>query len=260
MHLDRVTITGADDSVEPQDIVDLSREFPFVEWGILASQKSTGRSSRFPSREWMIRLQAVASQNPMNLSLHLCGRWVRELLIGKRCEQLDDAALFLFQRVQLNFHAENTRCHPLDFCHALSTMGDREFIFQIDGSGGNEHLEAVNDAADCHNYRLKTVALFDLSGGAGVLPESWPKPIYLNATPGPHGEGVEQWAYHGYAGGLSPDNLAVQIPLIAQAADGARFWIDMETRVRSDDDRQFDLGKVRKALEIAAPFVRQPVA
>ena len=31
--LDRVTITGADDSVRPTDLLELSREFPFVEWG-----------------------------------------------------------------------------------------------------------------------------------------------------------------------------------------------------------------------------------
>jgi len=62
--------------------------------------------------------------------------------------------------------------------------------------------------------------------------------------------------YHGYAGGLGPENLAEQLPLIGQAAGDCRIWVDMESRVRSDNDRQFDLAKVRKCLEIAKPFIR----
>ena len=38
MTLNRVTITGADDFTEPKDLVELSEEFPFVEWAILLSQ------------------------------------------------------------------------------------------------------------------------------------------------------------------------------------------------------------------------------
>jgi hypothetical protein len=99
--------------------------------------------------------------------------------------------------------------------------------------------------------------------GAGILPREWPKPIYLDVHPGDDGCGVQQHRYHGYAGGLGPDNLAEQIPLILAAAAGnehtaeGRIWIDMETRVRSSDDRTFDLAKVRRCLEIAAPYVKQ---
>ena len=33
-----VTITGADDSIQPSQLLDLQKEFPFVEWGILLSR------------------------------------------------------------------------------------------------------------------------------------------------------------------------------------------------------------------------------
>lgn len=248
MKLDRVTITGADDSIEPNDLIALTEEFPFVEWGILASESSTGRRTRYPSWEWMIMLQSLASKHPMKLSLHLCGKWVRQLLLGHRSESLTDAALFLFQRSQLNFHAENAKCDQRGFCKALETFGDREIIFQIDGNSGNAHMESLWDECDRTNTRINSVSLFDISGGAGILPGEWPKPTFMIDD--------ETYAYHGYAGGLGPDNLQEQIPLIGEAAGDARFWIDMETKVRSDNDRRFDLDKVRQCLEIAKPFIK----
>jgi hypothetical protein len=45
--LERVTITGADDSTSIDEMLALSRRFPFVEWGILVSKRHEG-SYRFP--------------------------------------------------------------------------------------------------------------------------------------------------------------------------------------------------------------------
>lgn len=252
MHLDRVTVTGADDSISPNDLVSLTQEFPFVEWGILVShsQGTIGQGSpRFPSARWITDIQSLAETTGIfNLSLHLCGRWVRDLL-AKGEINWPDSLLHCFQRVQLNFHADKTPCEPKSFASALKKIG-KQFIFQIDGAKGNEHLDAAHseEVPACYG-------LFDISGGAGILPQEWPAPIYLDVSPGAHGEGVESYAYHGYAGGLGPENLDDQIPLIAKACAGARIWIDMETRVRSRDDLKFDLSKVRHCLEIAAPFV-----
>lgn len=244
--LDRVTFTGPDNSIKPEDLLALSREFPFVEWGILASAGQTGKCPRFPDTSWIEALQKLHGQNDMNLSLHLCGRWVRELLKGRVIFSRD--LLHSFQRVQLNFHAEKSLCDPEQFVSALIWIGDpRQFIFQIDGGIGNEHLEAVFAYA---GEVVDAVALFDISGGAGILPERWPKPLYFASA--------NEYRYHGYAGGLGPNNLEEQLPLILEAADGGRIWIDMETRVRSGDDKIFDLDKVRRCLEIAAPYVRTP--
>src|SRR5205085_2594517 len=120
----------------PSDLIPLTKEFPFVEWGILASASQRGKSPRFPGVAWVQELRSL--DYPMNLSLHLCGRWVRELLMGRNIlpgDEIDPA----FQRVQLNFHAENTPCDPEAFCQALLSVGkNRQFIFQIDGAGGNK--------------------------------------------------------------------------------------------------------------------------
>lgn len=241
-HLDRVTITGADNSVDAVDLLALSEEFPFVEWGILISKNSMG-TFRFPTLSWLWTFNATArsSSIPVAASMHVCGRWLRELL-GRGTVPSEIIALIdCFQRVQLNFHAEGIACNPASFRNGLKILsdeGNREFIFQIDGNRGREYL-AITEGQD-----YPGVPLFDVSHGAGVLARSWPAPL-------------KGYAYQGYAGGLGPDNLAEQIPLIGEAAGETRIWIDMETRVRSDDNRQFNLAKVRRCLEIAAPFIRE---
>ena len=62
--LTRVTITGADDAVDPGALVALSAEFPFVEWGILFSKSREGEA-RYPSAEWAARIGRLFDENPL---------------------------------------------------------------------------------------------------------------------------------------------------------------------------------------------------
>lgn len=228
--IDRVTITGADDTVKPEELLALSQEFPFVEWGILFGSEP-GPRPRFPSDDWIIRLATLAATEKLQLSAHLCGRWVRDWVVAASPTwRLSYGGGF--QRIQFNFHGQFHRAGN-GFLDLLKE--GNEYIFQVDG---------VNDHATAWIRRegLTTAfPLFDTSGGAGVVPDAWPAPM--------------PDVYCGYAGGLGPENLAEQIPLILAAAGEARIWIDMETKVRSEDDRHFDLSKVRKCLEIASDYV-----
>lgn len=90
---------------------------------------------------------------------------------------------------------------------------------------------------------MDAVPLFDTSGGAGIVPRVWPIP--LASIP-----------YHGYAGGLGPETLERELERIAEAAGDTRVWIDMERRVRSEDDERLDLDKVRRVLALCEPLVR----
>lgn len=245
--LKMVTMTGADDFTEPQALSDISKDFPFVEWGVLASATQVG-SGRFPSTVWICEFAHMLNREAtMNASLHLCGGWVRKLLVGDII--FPPRLMEEFERVQLNFHAENTHCAPVAFWNALSTLGGRQFIFQIDGAGGNKHLESILRLNDEHNVgKVDAVPLFDISGGEGVLPGSWPHPRYtVDLSLG------SKFISHGYAGGLGPHNLAEQLPLIIEAAGDCDIWIDMETHVRTNE--KFDLDKVEQCLKIVAPYV-----
>jgi hypothetical protein len=237
--IELVTITGADDSIKPHKLLELSDQFPGVEWGILVSKSSAG-TKRFPSANWIRELAWLASRNlsrsDLNLSVHLCGSWVRQLVAGKSPiadPDFPSELVKMADRMQLNFHAEKMDFSE-DFVDIMSWyFPNHQIIVQMDDV--NDHilgtLSEVIDAAP----------LFDTSHGAGVLRENWPAPI-------PH-------LFCGYAGGLGPDNLADQIPLIMKAAGNESIWIDMETRVRSQSDAVFDLDKVTKCLEIAHRYI-----
>jgi hypothetical protein len=231
--LDRITFTGADDSINPKLLAQLSVRYPFVEWGILVSASRYG-SPRFPSHQWLMKLAYLhESYQQMNLSLHLCGQLVRDMLGTKKGLTASGIGPFgSFSRMQLNTHAVK---HEVNVEDLPSLKGfEKQVIFQFDEV--NEDI--FNSSVIGKDW---TAVLFDLSHGAGVLPESWPKPL----------KGV----YCGYAGGLGPGNLEEQIGKIQEVAGRTKFWVDMETRVRTKDDKLFDLDLVEECLSIAEKFI-----
>jgi hypothetical protein len=243
--IDKVTITGADDSIDPKDLVVLSKEFPFVEWGILLSKSSVGKK-RFPSYNWLKKLYKVWETDKIVISGHICGSWVRDICIGKwsilKDLKFEDNPNFvdIFERFQLNFHAIVHDLEPYKFVDAIEDAGlsvggalEKQLIFQLDDVN-NGILDIARK--NC----IDAVALFDTSGGVGVLPDSWPKARDF---------------YCGYAGGLSPENLTAQLEMISEVAGDGPVWIDVETKIRSNEDYQFDLDKVRKFLELSKPWV-----
>lgn len=231
--LDRVTITGADDSIQPYSLLPLSEQFPFAEWGILLSKTSAGRN-RFPSVAWIDLLP-----QGLNLSAHICGRWVREICDGSwsimECDEWKDRPGILdkFSRFQINFHGEKQKFLGLIKGLQHPLFAGKQIILQIDGV--NDYLlEAAREAG------IDAVPLFDKSGGIGVLPDAWPKAMDC---------------YSGYAGGLSPSNLELQLELIEKVCGNNPIWIDVETKVRSADDRQFETHLAHKFLEIAKSWL-----
>jgi hypothetical protein len=235
MKLRRVTLTGADDSIDSLELVKLSERFPFVEWGILVS-KHNECTWRFPSFEWqrMLNVRYEQAGRSLHLSAHLCGRWVRELLRGNAGWFAEREAITpMFERLQLNFHAERGLKYDAGILASIMHKMPRQVIFQYDGIN-EQIMQAVREQG------ADAVPLFDRSGGRGVLPSAWPAPIE---------------PYCGYAGGLSPDNVVDELQKIATVAGDVPFWIDAETHVRSNNDRQFDLDKVTAFLTAVAPFV-----
>lgn len=237
--LELVTITGADNQTSLDGISEISKEYPFVEWGILISA-SQMEHARFPGYAWISKFIERALIEGWSVSTHLCGSWVRQLLKG----QLDLSMLPLdllraTGRIQINTHAEE-HVSTVGFIRTLSQLvgqsvrTDLQFIFQWDGV--NDHL-----AFAAKSYGLNVCALFDTSHGAGRLPFEWPRTAR------------DFWC--GYAGGLGPDNIADELPKIEQANTwpgtvlARDYWIDMERRVRTDQE-VLDIGKVRTVLDI----------
>ncbi|MDO8469541.1 MAG: hypothetical protein Q7S84_00790 [bacterium] len=235
-----VTVTGADDSIRPQELIPIAEDFPFVEFGILLSKRRTG-STRFPSEDWLRELYLVwyerkSQGKAFRLSGHLCGSWVRKLCQGES-DFFDEFGYTwaMFDRFQLNFHREPHRIDEKKFSSILRQhLPDKQIIFQMDGNSNNEAIFYEMESRS----GFTALPLFDASGGAGVLPKRWPEYI----------------GYAGYAGGLSPDNVGEELEKISKVARG-HIWIDTETRVRSNHDATFDLQKVSQFLEVSRPWV-----
>lgn len=239
MSLNCVTVTGADDETDTEALLELSARYPFVEWGILIGSQ-TGQ--RFPSVAWIQKLVEARekSNNTMKLSLHVCGRPLRQIATG--VSYLDKSlgpALYAFQRVQLNWHGLRMSQAVSEnvlraFCGLDGFGWDPTLIFQLDGVNDDLYRESTR--------RFACVGLLDKSHGAGIMPNEWPKPHSIIGC--------------GWAGGLGPENLEQEIPRIAAKVHRAfDYWIDMETNVRTDDRERLDLERVVQCLEIAAKFV-----
>lgn len=214
MRISRVTLTGADDSVKPEQLVDITKEFPFVEWGILFSPQRQG-THRYPSKSWV--REFISKGLPC--AAHLCGLAVDEFVNAPRDEYS------AFGRVQLNFSLSH-KVYLLPWLSGVVGREKRPIIFQAN---------KTNRALLTFDF-IREV-LFDGSGGRGRLPSEWPVSDPTRVC--------------GYAGGLGPDNLAEQLPRIASAAGDEEVWIDMEGKLRSDQDR-FDLDKATSCLRTVA--------
>lgn len=224
--LTRVTITGADDWVSQKDLAVFSVAYPFVEWGILFSMTRAG-VARYPSPDWvreLLRVKAEPSPQPMKLAAHACGSFARAIAEGDQRFHMDNA----FARVQLNGIA----CGPM-LAKAAAHLGAQEMILQAKDS---EDL-AVASLLTSHVPNLGV--LYDVSGGRGLSPESWPVP--------PHGLRC------GYAGGITPDNVVATVETLLASRSASDFWIDMESGVRTDD--AFDIEKVAEVLKRVSRFV-----
>ena len=76
--LNRVTFTGVDDRTNVNDLVDLTKRFPFVEFGVLISKGYTNKGvvNRYPNTTIFKKLK----NNGLNLSCHLCGSVARNII------------------------------------------------------------------------------------------------------------------------------------------------------------------------------------
>ena len=205
-----VTLTGVDVRTDLTRLAELSKAYPLVEWGVLLGGRD---EPRYPSLE---EIHTLLAQRPegVRMAMHLCGAFAQAWIVG------DQALVNLarrFNRIQLNVVSKRTDTQALR--DALVEGRHPAVITQHNSA--NAELSVFLKDAPGH------MVLFDASGGRGVSAESWP--TYL--------DGIQC----GYAGGLGPDNVSAQLPLIEAAASGHPYWIDMEGKLRTDDWLNLDL-------------------
>lgn len=224
-----VTLTGIDDHTDLGALAALAAEFPFVEFGVLLSSSSTGKG-RYPSAATMAALAGRAED--LRLSGHLCGALVKALVKDGDLEPAQQLAGPLWprlSRLQINIKG---REHEVSVNATVSALMAKkptalsEVILQCADLAVVRPLAEGISAAG-----LKASLLFDRSGGKGELPREWPEGDFVFPC--------------GWAGGLSPSNVAAELARIAPKTKGP-FWIDMEGQLRDAD--RLDLAKCRAVL------------
>ena len=216
--LTHITFTGVDEWTDVNRLVDIQRRYPKAEFGVLMSRKWSVNGNRYPAPEVIENLHGRG----LRLSAHLCGSLAREMLYEHAFSNMEDTfskllrSSCIFERIQLNVSGFNGK--PT---HAIAPYQMKEIVIQ---QGDNCSL-----FEHCYITSGEHIAmLLDKSGGRGIdTPIS--APAY---APNVH---------IGFAGGINPDNVIDKIHDITSLPI-RRFWIDMESGVRTDD--RFDLDKV----------------
>lgn len=229
MRLQHITFTGIDGKTDLRAIMDIRKKYPIAEFGVLVSKNWYKNGNRYFNPSYIDGLY-----RGFRFSAHLCGSIARAAVRGDLEPFLSWAGFYslrdkdeMFGRCQLNIAPYS------DNPETVNLTGD---ILLFD-----EIILQQKSADDCSLYLNSKEngcisVLLDASGGEGI-----DTPIKIL-------EGRKV----GYAGGISPDNVAEKLTYLYEHTEGD-FWIDMESGVRTDD--WFDLDKVVKVLEICQPII-----
>ncbi len=229
MKLTKVTFTGVDERTDVKRLVRLQKKYPFVEFGVLLSYDWHENGNRFLDPI----ILPILRDRGLNLSAHFCGQAAIDVAAGKKfkMEGLLGNNARIFRRCQLNLRADRylselRRLAPIPYIdEVIIQMHTPELCQQF--LGGQRPRFA--------SY------LLDSSCGRGI-----DTPIKLITYPGVH---------IGYAGGIGPDNVAEKLRTLLEYPSDENFWIDMETRVRTED--WFDLDKVEQVLDICDCLIKE---
>ena len=201
----RITLTGVDERTPLDRLVQLTKTYPQVELAVLFTETPEGRN-RYPSINWVAEFISAVGQQA---AIHLCGR--------ASVESVLDGCYPLFQSVgRLQVNGKITEEELRQFLALPYEETERLYGFTTvitQWSRRNTSLLDVDIRGHC--------LLVDTSGGRGISPELWERPITSKPV--------------GFAGGLSYSNFHLELPKI-QVVAVHPWWVDMEASLRTEDD------------------------
>ena len=200
-----IAFTGVDHADLLPGMQRLSERYP-IEWGVLVDPAQEDRPL-FPRPETRKALRAAPG---LRWAAHICGAAARAIVSDPTGAPLAPTGV---QRVQVN--------HGFQGSDAVQVAAAQDYGRRL---GVRTVLQCQGDFPDQPGVDW----LFDVSFGTGVRPDRWPAP------PSPGGP------FGGYSGGIGPDTVREILSRIA-APQGALYWIDMESGVRTGG--AFDLAK-----------------
>lgn len=207
-----VTFTGVDRAQIIPDLQSLSARYP-IEWGILIDPDQE-ESELFPNLEERLRIQSSG----LRLSAHLCGQPAVAIAAGARP---GDLSLSGFSRLQLNHGRQGSTSQQIANSHRFAACMGLRLALQCQADFPAE------PRADW---------LYDVSFGLGRRPAHWP-PL------GPPS------VFCGYSGGISCATVTSTLAALPLTElDERRFWLDMESGVRTNG--LLDIQKCEKVCRL----------
>ena len=236
MKLQQITFTGIDAKTNIRDLIEIQREFPIAEFGVLTSYHWYENGNRYLDPLIINDLRG----NGLNLALHVCGSAAHDAAVGRwdLIDKLVWSNIDLFHRIQLNISNHKNNPEALE---RLPKVVEQEVIIQTRDTLNTSIYDATIEIFREKDKFGRTFSmLLDASGGQGI-----DTPLKVLSSRGKVG----------YAGGINPDNVAEKLTFLMENEQVGDFWIDMESGVRTDD--WFDLDKVRRVLEICETIINK---
>lgn len=243
MNLQFVTVSGANEHTDIPKLVELLDDYPLAEIGVQVSDEKCAYGS--PRFAWIKNLVDYVNSSGLliNAALHVNLKWVEALSQGIVVPELADLLAyrdingdFFFKRIQFNFKIgrEATKPDKQKLSELIHSFKGRTAILSYNESNADLIKQLYRDGLifDC---------LYDGSFGKGIVPKQRQAPVFCDIV-------------QGYAGGISPDNVAFVLSTLqnlwCQSPTTTGIYIDAQGKLE-DDNEHLDLAKARRYVENA---------
>lgn len=238
MFLKTVVCSGVNEKNDVDEAVAFLRKHKNAEFGVQCSPQKAGyQTARF---EWLKELTAKLNEQKIEgrIALHLNEGFVVSFCDGKVPDEIAELLESgnAIGRLQLNFKIgrEVFDSGAVPDLRTLKQAMQSVQTHPIILSASTPNLPFIGKA---HHQKMKFDVLFDDSFGEGLMPEYRKAPLFEDV-------------FQGYAGGLSPENVASELQKIQKVAKGAVF-IDAEGKLKENGSFSFARAEkfVKNAIE-----------
>lgn len=242
MFLKTVVCSGINEKNDIGDAVEFLKQYKTAEFGVQCSPKKAGYDT--PRFDWLKELLHKLNEQKIEnkVALHLNEGFVVSFCDGKVPDEISDLLVIgnTVGRLQLNFKigreffASGSVPDIKTLNQTMKTVESHAIIL----SASQPNLAFIHKA---YHYSMKFDALFDDSFGEGIAPDMRKPPLFNDV-------------FQGYAGGLSPENVAEELTKIKKVAKGAVF-IDAEGKLKQDG--YFCFNRAEKFVQNAIDFQKE---
>jgi hypothetical protein len=240
MNLKYITCSDPRESLQINDLIELTKISPKVEIGM--QSHPSAMMSGLDRNIWFNQFLdwAGKQKTPVNIAMHVNYQWCDKMCTGiipneiAKWMQLrnvhTDAPVI--KRWQLNIGDGTNNFDAEKIARLIEMFPENDFLFPF-----NPYVQSKISAL--YKTNAKFSLMYDSSYGYGICPDRWNPPVYNDRN-------------MGYAGGLSPENVAQNLEKISQVVPkDYTTWIDAEGKLMKPNSRTWDMKNVTNYVKNA---------